>query len=557
MHLTPPTHSMIVSIVICAILYGSMTAQTDYFVATDGLNSNDGLSLMSPWKTIQYSMDNAPVGSIVNVRGGFYIEKIEINVSGTMSEPIVLKNYNQEEVIISGTGILAVNAIIGIFDHSYIHIEGLHITDNQQLDAQGIIVEGDCQGIEIRNNKISEIHFSTNSNDVANEDRNSQPLIVYGENGAVSVSDLVIENNEIYNCRTGYSEGLAVNGNVDGFVIKNNSVHDITNIGIDIIGHEETAPSNDQARNGIIKDNIVYNCKSPYATAAGIYVDGGKDLIIERNKVYKCQWGIEVGCENVGKSTSNVIVRSNVIYGNDDAGIVLGGFDYPDSSGKVEFIGIYNNTLYGNDMSDSGVGGVTGEISISYTENCKLFNNAVYGTNSSLLMLTVENVSSVNLELDYNLFYSLVPFEFNYNNSSYNGLSTYVMGSSQDMHSLDSDPLFISIQENDFHPRTLSPLKNNGDSMTNIEYGIFDFEGYGRVLDGRIDIGALEFYCPENLILSGLVGWDVLRANNKLTVLAKTDRPSSYFFYAPIVELGDGFEVCPPSSLTIINRGCD
>ncbi|GAA3328692.1 hypothetical protein GCM10020331_073690 [Ectobacillus funiculus] len=66
------------------------------------------------------------------------------------------------------------------------------------------------------------------------------------------------------------------------------------NIGIDVIGFEGVSPVEafDQARNGIISNNTVYQISSygnpaygnQYA-AGGIYVDGGKEIIIERNKV--------------------------------------------------------------------------------------------------------------------------------------------------------------------------------------------------------------------------------------------------------------------------------
>jgi len=105
-------------------------------------------------------------------------------------------------------------------------------------------------------------------------------------------------------------------------------VHDITNIGIDMIGHEGTCadPLLDQARNGVCTGNTVYNCSSAYATAAGIYVDGAKDIVIAKNCIYQNQWGVEIGCENVGKTTSGIIVKNNKIYNNASAGIVAGGY---------------------------------------------------------------------------------------------------------------------------------------------------------------------------------------------------------------------------------------
>jgi hypothetical protein len=49
----------------------------------------------------------------------------------------------------------------------------------------------------------------------------------------------------------------------------------------------------DVARNGVIRGNVVYNCKSPYASAAGIYADGADDVLIERNICYNNQYGLK------------------------------------------------------------------------------------------------------------------------------------------------------------------------------------------------------------------------------------------------------------------------
>ncbi|MFT6810905.1 MAG: hypothetical protein ACJA01_004151, partial [Saprospiraceae bacterium] len=221
---------------------------------------------------------------------GTYNEKVYVNVSGSLGQPIIISNYNDDIVVVDGSNLPNDDAVIEIYDQNYIHIDGITIANNTQLDAQGIIIEGNCQGIEIRNNVIYNINFSADPNLAANESRNAQPLIVYGSNANAPIQNLIIKNNVIHDSRTGYSEALAVNGNIDGFIISNNNVFNITNIGIDIIGHEGTASINDQARNGTIKNIVVYNCKSPYATAAGIYVDCGKDLTIEANRIFECQW---------------------------------------------------------------------------------------------------------------------------------------------------------------------------------------------------------------------------------------------------------------------------
>ncbi|MEE9438800.1 MAG: T9SS type A sorting domain-containing protein [Saprospiraceae bacterium] len=477
--------------VLCICYIGN--SQNIFYVSTTGSNSNDGTSLGQPWKTIQYAMDNATANSIVNITTGTYNEKVEVNVSGSVNNTIVFKNYGNDMVTISGAGINNPEAVIGIIDQSYITIQGLYITDNEQLDAQGIVVEGNCQNIEIRNNDISKINFSSNASAPVNSSTNSQPIIVYGTDGNNAITNLVIADNIVHNSRTGFSEGLAINGNVNGFEVTNNIVRDITNIGIDIIGHEGTANTNDQAHNGIIKGNTVYNCKSPYATAGGIYVDGGKDLLIENNRVYQCQWGIEIGCENVGKTTSGIKVRNNFIYGNDDAGIAIGGYDYPSNSGKVVDCEIRNNSCYNNDTNDAGVGGVTGEINITYTENCVLENNIFYATNTADIVLFVEDVNSINLALNYNQFYIVGSAEFEYEGTVYSIFSSYQNGASQDANSIFSNPEFKDISVADHHLTSSSPGLDAGNPAFMADIGETDIDGDNRVINSRVDIGADEY----------------------------------------------------------------
>ncbi|TEB41661.1 DUF1565 domain-containing protein [Flavobacterium circumlabens] len=52
-------------------------AQTNYYVAPTGNNANSG-SVASPWKTIQYGLNQLPANGILNVFPGTYSEKITI-----------------------------------------------------------------------------------------------------------------------------------------------------------------------------------------------------------------------------------------------------------------------------------------------------------------------------------------------------------------------------------------------------------------------------------------------------------------------------------------------
>ena len=382
--------------------FGSFTLSfaTDYYVSPSGNDGNTG-SVGAPWQTLQYAVDQLQAGDVLHVGAGSYNEKITLNVSGTAGNPIRITGGFPLPVI-DGSGLTSQNALIAITNQSYITINQLELQDNVMNDAQGILVEGNCQGITLSNNFIHDIHFSANAADTANASTNAQAIIVYGTDPANAISDLLIERNSVFNCRLGYSEGIAVNGNVDGFQVRYNDVYSLTNIGIVAIGHEGTCSDSlvDQARNGSITGNNVRYCNSPYAACGGIYVDGAKAITIEQNSCYGNDYGIEVGCEHPGKTASEIMVRNNILRFNAYTGIAFGGYDYPSLSGSVVNSTVYNNTLFQNDTLNDG----NGELTLSYAPNC-LFENNIFFTNDQNRAVTV-STTIIGLHFDYNLYYN-------------------------------------------------------------------------------------------------------------------------------------------------------
>ena len=170
-------------------------------------------------------------------------------------------------------------------------------------------------------------------------------VTVYGTS-ATPITNLVLDGNEIYDCEPALSETLTLNGNVSGFQVTSNYVHDVNNIGLDFIGGEGMCPdpAQDAARNGVCRWNRVARARSNYGGGygAGIYVDGGHDIVLENNTVTESDLGIEVGAEHAGIVATNIIVRSNLLYRNDKPGLIFGGFAA--NVGRVRFCQFLNNT---------------------------------------------------------------------------------------------------------------------------------------------------------------------------------------------------------------------
>ncbi len=487
-----------ISTILILIISVCSFAQTNYYVATTGNNSDNG-SISTPWKTIQYGVSQLNIGDTLNIMAGTYIGKIDLTISGTSGQEITIRNYNNDIVTISGTTLSDYEYLLKIENVDYVNIKGLKFQDYQKLDAIGILVIN-SSNISILNNEFSNIDYSSTAvGQTPNSSQNSQPIIAFGRDPLNSINNLVINGNIIHDCETGWSECLSINGNIDGFEVKNNHIYNNTNIPIVAIGHEGECsdPTLDQARNGLIKNNNIHDNPSAYAAAGGIYIDGGKSITIENNTSYNNDYGIEVGCENNGNapndpSASNITVRNNLIYNNKVSGIALGGYNYP-TSGKVETTTITNNTLFNNDTDNS----YNGELLISYVENSIIENNIIYANNTDKVLIISGNANPT-LSLNYNLFYTSSgsnDIVIEINGVEYNEFSTYQTGTSQDVNSNFSNPLFINetIPNPDLHLNTGSPAINSGNPSFVAGTSEVDMDGEIRIHNSIVDCGADEY----------------------------------------------------------------
>ena len=177
-----------------ASLFTEPASERAYYVSPSGNDSNPGTE-SQPWKTLQKACNTLAPGDTVYVKAGQYNEKITVNVSGTASGGyIVIRNYENDKVVIDGTGISGDN-IFYIEDKDYLKIIGFEICHNTGVnDGSGIRIEGSGAHIELRDNKIYEIRGS-----------DAMGITVYGASASKSISCLIIDGNEIYNCDPAHS----------------------------------------------------------------------------------------------------------------------------------------------------------------------------------------------------------------------------------------------------------------------------------------------------------------------------------------------------------------
>ena len=89
--------------VLLALLLCLLAFATDYYVATDGNDSNPG-TLAEPFATIQKAADEMSAGDTCYIRTGSYHETATMqSKNGTAANPITFTNYQDEVVELNGT----------------------------------------------------------------------------------------------------------------------------------------------------------------------------------------------------------------------------------------------------------------------------------------------------------------------------------------------------------------------------------------------------------------------------------------------------------------------
>ena len=502
-------------IFVALILVSRLQAQRIFYVSPSGNDASANPSnINTPWRTFAKACSTATAGDKVYFRGGTYNETyINFPNSGNANQYIEFLNYPNEEPIFDGNAAAAYFVLIS--SKNYVRIKGFHFK-NLTGSAWGIKIEGTSHHLELKKCKFSQFYASPNAG--------FNPFVVCGSHPTTPINAIVVDSCSIFDCRTGVSEALTFVGNVDGFLASNNHINNTGNIGIVAAGYYNwcnNSASNSQARNGIIRGNLVENCKSPIALAAGIYVDGGKNIVVEQNTCRNGQRGFQINCENqfsvVNAVAEKVIIRNNLAYNNSRGGIGLGGCKETSwcKNGRIKDCWIINNTCVNNYNSSVLEPSETspqdyGELNLDYSENCTIRNNIFYSSISgrSKLLNSWQPAAQflIGLSADYNIWHSTFTNNphFMFEKRDSYGLQNFKTNESKDQNSRSSNPLFQDVASANFRLSSeSSPAYDFSDlsSVATDSAGSKDLAGKTRVKNFRPDAGAYEYQCPTNDIV--------------------------------------------------------
>jgi parallel beta-helix repeat protein len=523
-------------IAVLACHCGYLSA-ADYYISPSGLDGNSG-SLAQPWQSFAHAVPQLAAGDTLHLRAGIYAERlIVIGKSGTAATPVVIRPYLSEAAVIDGATLAVPTGgragLVKLENCNHVHLRGLEIRNYETTAAArtpvGIQIEGSGSGLRVLDCKV---HHIRQSSTTASSD--GFGIAVYGTSSS-PIDGLVLDGNEVHDLRTGQSESLVLNGNVTNFTVSRNHVHDCNNIGIDLIGYEGSAPAGfDRARDGVVRENLVHGIDSAFnpgyggnftsgggdRSAAGIYIDGGTNITVERNRVYGCNFGIELASENAAGFTDQIRLLNNLLHHNLGPGLIMGGYDH--LRGKTRLCEVRNNTLFRNDSLLTYGGQITLQF---YLENNVFKNNFVWAnaTSKQMIIHYVEGGTAAQRAFGTgNVFDSNVYFcegneadiEFGLNptgsggsqgNKSYNGLAAWRVAVGSEANSAFNNPGFVvPVPSNtpaaaDFKLSATSFCHDRGD-LAAPPAGEKDFFGGSRLANGRTDIGAHEF-------MTGLQAW--------------------------------------------------
>jgi parallel beta-helix repeat protein len=271
---------------LSAIWGGSPSQAAEYFVATTGSDSNNGLN-GAPWRTLQRAADVVSAGDKVNVLPGDYVG-FNLTTSGNLESPIEF--FAQPGVNITAENAFTNRDGINLEGASWIVIDGFNIANMDRAGVRSVGFDDDmAQHVTIRN------VTATN---------NGRWGIFTGH-----VDDLLIENN-----RTSGSideHGIYVSNSGDRPIIRNNQSWNNFGNGIHMNGDES------QGGDGIISDalvsgNLIYN--NGVGGGSGINMDGVQDSRVENNLLFDNHAsGISLyKIDGAAGSSGNVVINNTV-----------------------------------------------------------------------------------------------------------------------------------------------------------------------------------------------------------------------------------------------------
>lgn len=468
-----------------------------YFVSQDGNDSNDGLSVKTPWKTLaKVNSANLVAGNQVLLKKGhIWRETLSISKSGTSGSRIKFSNYGNGPLpVISGADIInGFTLVSGLYEVSlstqpnFLSIAGIRGT--YKTSKALCVNSGDWYWTA----NVLSIKYSSNPSGIVEAGARAQCVggganyntfdgIKFTGNNTYSFfatgSYNTVQNCEITKVGGRGQNGIAILVAGNYFSAINNNISDIQMQGI--------ASNQVSNSNAIIQRNSISNCWNllPYVSGGngGGISCVGTNWNVSRNYIYGCYKSILVGTGKSINCNYNIVVNS-IVNGIDSAGLNVSGFTNL----------VYNNTVIHNPQGASGHG-IDVQAGNGYI---KFKNNLVYivyaSAQTNVNGQCIDATNYVDVDTDYNCVFKIsgstadlykMPTAINTLTEWKAALAaTSYLG--KGVHDISADPLFKEFDTGNYRLQDSSPCLHAG-----VDVGLtIDYDG--NTILGLPNIGAL------------------------------------------------------------------
>ncbi|MCK4920781.1 MAG: sulfatase-like hydrolase/transferase, partial [Bacteroidales bacterium] len=432
-----------------------------YFVSdADGDNTNDGLSKLTPFKTLE-KINQIPLGpadSILFKAGDNFIGKLVVNGSGKTDSAIVISSYGDgDKPVINGAGAVGGDhqSAILINNNDYIEVLNLEITNDREVPREGIdnekaygiyvhndgneimnhlvfkhltirdIFAIDVEGMEFNAVDVAGIKFRSERNTEAGKEKHIKDVLVdscyfarttrYGIHTAHAGGDTGVGNDSLNrnmnlvfrNNHFSHTGGSCITPGRSYNCLVENNIFDSPGSGMDPrMVNRGSAAWFWNCRNIVAQYNKTYHVRG-YADSYSMHIDFGNENVIFQ---YNYSEDSEGGFVEILGNNKNSVYRFNVSVndGFRDNGKTLWLSDFAGTGNRIKSDEnyIYNNSAYINEN-------ITPDITI-ISNNTYVYNNIFYADGLSAIGEEVKfDISDGStLDISNNLYFGNISNEF-------------------------------------------------------------------------------------------------------------------------------------------------
>lgn len=387
---------------------------TTYYVATNGDNTNNGTSISTPWRTIQYGVSHISAGDTLYIRGGTYVEVVSVpdSASGTAGAHTTIAAYSGETPIIDGQYAIPGGANHGSLQQAIDAGFVQYVGPNYRYVPTGATVYPTSNSplFDVNGNYIDIIGLTITRSKGRGLRLNKWPAGSTTRYKYRTVQDCDIGNHRWH--------GMTVYGDYD--TIDNCVVHHSSNFAPFTRPAYSAKRSGANTTPGINWGSGIAQAESRWMTVKNckIHSHWGEGIIlvegttVENCEIYRC-YSAHAYIESADQCT----LRNNLIWhdgngflrnGGNATGInVTNEYNGSPGSGSGNGARVYNNIVVG---CGSGIAHFAGD---GYYEDIRIFNNTIINpfnpNNTDAFLVKVGSARMNDVYYYNNIFYSSLP----------------------------------------------------------------------------------------------------------------------------------------------------